>query len=43
MISLILVLGLMVLLIFFTVRWAVREDRRRKLASVDDTKEGLNA
>jgi hypothetical protein len=43
MISLILVLGLLVLLIALTVSWAVREDRRRRLASGDDTKEGLKA
>lgn len=43
MTSLILVLIIMVLLAVSTVRWAVREDRRRKLATGDDTKEGLNA
>jgi hypothetical protein len=43
MLSLIFSIGLLVLVIALAVRWALREDRRRKLASVDDTKEGLKA
>jgi hypothetical protein len=43
MLTLILVLLLMVLLVGSAVSWAVREERRRKLAAGDETKEGVNA
>jgi hypothetical protein len=43
MISLIFSVGLTILVVGLAVRWALREDRRRKLAAAHDTKEGVNA
>ena len=43
MISLILSIAFMILVVGLAVRWALREDRRRKLAAAHDTKEGVNA
>jgi len=43
MISLVFSIGVMILVVGLTVRWALREDRRRKLAAANETKEGVNA
>ena len=43
MISLVVSIGVMILVVGLAVRWALREDRRRKLAAGNETKEGVNA
>ena len=43
MISLIFSIAFMILVVGFAVRWALREDRRRKHAAAPDPKEGVNA